>query len=79
MRADDAIELYRGISSDVWKVFKKYVPEGADILDFPKDVHALDNKYKDQAGYRFMQKLLKVYFDELNKIKGEHHEVIDKS
>lgn len=65
------IEDYRGISADVWTVFKNYFPEDADTSSFVKDVHALDEKYKkDERQYRFMQKLLKVYFDELNELKG---------
>lgn len=62
---------YKEISNAVWKLFNKYLPEGADISEFVKDVHALDEKYKkNERQYRFMQKLLKVYFDELNELKG---------
>ena len=64
------IDQYQTISADVWKVFKKYFPSGSNTDTFADDVHALDEKYKDTEGYTFMQKLLKVYFDELNKIKG---------
>lgn len=65
------IEEYRGISADVWNVFKKYFPEDADTDSFVNDVHVLDEKYrKDVRQYCFMQKLLKVYFDELNELKG---------
>ena len=58
---------YREISNDVWQLFKKYLPENADTSKFAEDVHELDVKYKSDP---FMQKLLKVYFDELNRIKG---------
>ena len=58
---------YKEISNDVWKLFNKYLPEGADISEFVKDVHKLDVKYKSDP---FMQKLLKVYFDELKDMKG---------
>ncbi len=65
------ITEYQGISADVWAVFKKYFPSGADLSSFTDDVHALDEKYKnDVRQYCFMQKLLKVYFDELNELKG---------
>lgn len=58
------------ISHEVWEVFCKYHPEGTDLGTFPDDVHVLDEKYKSTEGYKFMQGLLKVYFDELNRIKG---------
>lgn len=61
---------YREISGDVWKLFKKYLPSDASLDDFGDDVGNLDKKYKGKEGYRFMQRLLKVYFDELNDIKG---------
>lgn len=65
------ITEYQGISADVWAIFKKYFPVGADTDSFADDVHALDRKYKaDVRQYCFMQKLLKVYFDELNELKG---------
>lgn len=65
------IEEYRGISADVWTVFKKYFPEDADTDTFIQDVDALDKKYRqDVRQYCFMKKLLKVYFDELNELKG---------
>jgi hypothetical protein len=49
-------------------LFKKYLPTNADLTTFTEDVHKLDQKYHeagDLDAYRFMQKLLKVYFDEL--------------
>ena len=64
---------YREISNDVWQLFKKYLPIDADLSTFTEDVHELDQKYHDMndlEAYGFMQKLLKVYFDELNRIKG---------
>lgn len=67
------IKDYASISNDIWQVFKKYVPADADLNEFTQDVHALDQKYhemNDLEAYGFMQKLLKVYFDELNRIKG---------
>lgn len=65
------ISEYQGISADVWTIFKKYFPVGADTSSFTDDVDALDRKYKaDVRQYCFMQKLLKVYFDELNELKG---------
>ena len=64
------VSKYREISGDVWILFKKFLPEGVDLDEFASDVHELNNKYEGTAEYKFMQKLLKVYFDELNKIKG---------
>ena len=64
---------YAEVSSDIWAIFKKYLPEDADLNEFTDDVHALDQKYHDAnnlEAYRFMQKLMKVYFDELNRVKG---------
>lgn len=64
------ITEYQGISADVWTVFKKYFPSGADTSSFTDDVHALDEKYKnDVRQYCFMRALLKVYFDELRELK----------
>lgn len=65
------IAEYQGISADVWTVFKKYFPDGADTTTFADDVHNLDEKYNfNPRTYEFMRKLLKVYFDELNELKG---------
>lgn len=61
---------YREVSGDVWMIFKKYLSEDADLTAWVDDVHALDEKYHETKEYEFMQKLLKVYFDELNRIKG---------
>ena len=65
-----SVSKYSEISRDVWVLFKKYLPIGADLTPFADDVHDLDTKYKGTDGYQFMQKLLKVYFDELNRMKG---------
>lgn len=64
------VSKYSVISRDIWVLFKKYLPIGADLTTFLDDVHELDQKYKEDDAYEFMQKLLKVYFDELNRIKG---------
>lgn len=64
------VSKYSEISRDVWVLFKKYLPIDADLTPFADDVHDLDTKYKGTDGYQFMQKLLKVYFDELNRMKG---------
>ena len=62
---------YQEISADVWRVFKKYLPEGSNLGTFVDDVHELNNKYEaNMDEFRFMNKLLKVYFDELNRVKG---------
>ena len=72
-KSDATVSKYRAISTDIWVLFKKYLPIDADLSAFTEDVHELDQKYHDMndlEAYGFMQKLLKVYFDELNRIKG---------
>ena len=65
------VSRYSEISTDVWKLFKKYVLTGIDLNDFAADVHVLDRKYENnREEFMFMNKLLKVYFDELHRIKG---------
>lgn len=67
------VSKYSAISRDIWILFKKYLPTDVDLTTFTDDVHALDQKYheaNDLEAYGFMQKLLKVYFDELGRIKG---------
>lgn len=67
------VSKYSAISRDIWILFKKYLPTDADLTTFTDDVHALDQKYheaNDLEAYGFMQKLLKVYFDELSRLKG---------
>ena len=61
---------YCEISNNVWVLFKKYFPVNVDLTNFASDVHQLTEKYGDSEYRDFMQKLLKVYFDELNRIKG---------
>lgn len=65
-----SINKYQQISSDVWKLFRKYYEDGADLNAFTDDTNVLDRKYKDDDLYGFMQKLFKVYFDELVGLKG---------
>lgn len=63
------IEEYKNISADVWMIFKRFFPDGSDLTDLPDEIHKLDQKYKpDVRQYCFMQRLLKVYFDELNEL-----------
>lgn len=65
------VSKYSEISRDVWILFKKYLPTSADLSTFIEDVHELNNKYEDNMDeFRFMNRLLKVYFDELRDIKG---------
>ena len=64
------VSKYAEISGFVWDFFKRYLPTDADLTTVAEDIHALDVKYKGTESYEFMQKLLKVYFDELNRIKG---------
>lgn len=69
---DNPVSKYSAISRDIWVLFKKYLPTDADLTTFTEDVHTLDQKYheaNDLEAYGFMQKLLKVYFDELGRIK----------
>ena len=70
MSTQEQINVYKGISADVWVIFKKFLADGVDLDEFVGDVHELNNKYEGTAEYKFMQKLLKVYFHELNRIKG---------
>lgn len=70
MNKSEQIGIYKDVSADVWVIFKKYLPEGVNLDEFAQDVHELNNKYEGAAEYKFMQKLLKVYFDELNRVKG---------
>ena len=65
-----SVSKYSAISTDVWVLFKKYLPINAELSEFAQDVHELNDKYERSDEYRFMQKLLKVYFDELNRVKG---------
>lgn len=67
---DATVSKYSAISTDVWVLFKKYLHTDADLTTFADDVHELNNKYEEDPEYKFMQKLLKVYFDELHRIKG---------
>ena len=77
------IDEYKTISADVWLLYKKYFSPDADLEEFADDVHKLDQKYRsDVRQYCFMQKLLKVYFDELKELRGlrgQSNEQIDKS
>ena len=50
---------YKNISSDVWEIFKKYLPGDANLETFSSDVHVLNDKYKDDRdAFRFIQQLL---------------------
>ena len=64
------VSKYSAISTDVWVLFKKYLPADANVTHFACDVDDLYKKYKNEPEYEFMKKLLKVYFDELVKTKG---------
>ena len=66
----DKASKYREISADVWRFFTSYLPDGSDLSDVANDISELDKKYKGTKEYSFMQKLLKVYFDELREVKG---------
>ena len=71
---------YKTISADVWMIFRKYFPNDADTATFAEDIHQLDQKYRDNPRtYEFCQKLMRVYFQELNEIKGVKNEKSCKS
>ena len=65
------VSKYREISTFVWDFFKKYLPTDADLTTIYDDIHWFTEEYGDTEYRTFMQQLLKVYFDELNRIKGE--------
>ena len=69
------MEGYIDVSRDVWAVFKKFVPESADLDEWASDIHALDEKYKDSKYYSLMQELLKAYFHELCRKRGNSYGV----
>ena len=65
------IQQYRDMSAVVWQIFKKYYPDDADTNEFPDDAIMIGNKYKKNLRYyEFVIKLLRVYMQELNEIKG---------
>ena len=65
------IQQYRDMSAEVWQIFKKYYPDDADTNEFPDDAITIGNKYKGNIRYyEFVIKLLRVYMQELNEIKG---------
>ena len=65
------VSKYSEISRDVWNFFKKNLPTDADLHEAAADLHELNIKYEDHRDeFIFMNKLLKVYFDELNRLKG---------
>ena len=69
----DDLKKIADISHEVWQIFVKYSLKDADLdtLDtFADEIHALDTKYKGTEGYKFMQELVKAYFNELNRRKG---------
>lgn len=70
-RVSGDLDKYQEISTDVWKIFKKFHAQDADLNEFAPDVSVLDEKYQNNELYGFMQDLLKVYFRELVKMKGE--------
>ena len=70
------VSKYREISGFVWDFFKKYLPTGADLTRLTDDIHVFTEKYGDTEDRDFMQRLLKVYFDELVKIKQSEGQII---
>lgn len=64
------IKKYTEISTDVWKLFRDKQTNVITWDAFWDGVHELNNKYEGHEGYTLMQKLLKVYFDELKEVNG---------
>lgn len=65
------IKEYSKISADVWQLFK-HKHEGEFTWDqFWDGVHKLNNDYEGHPGYKFMQALLKVYFDQIKEVQHE--------
>lgn len=64
------LKTYQEISADVWKIFKKYLPDDVSLDDFASDIHVLNDKYEGHPKYRFMTLILKAYFNELVELKG---------
>ena len=62
------IDLYKQISGDVWILFKNRHTEANGWEKFWDGVHELNEKYYGCPAYDFMQKLLKLYFDELKEV-----------
>lgn len=72
-KSERTVSKYAEISGRVWNVFKNYLPNEADLGTFTQDIHELDQYLHDLNDidlYRFGQKLMKAYFDELRDIKG---------
>lgn len=65
------IKKYQEISSDVWKVFKKYSDPGVNWDELIDDVVALDEKYKGTEQFKFYQKLIQVYVLEISRVLEE--------
>ena len=59
------IKQYKDISADVWMIFKDKHTNAITWEKFWDGVHELNEKYYGCPAYEFMQKLLKVYFEEL--------------
>ncbi len=62
------IKQYTDISRDVWKLFKDKYTNEISWEKFWDGVHELNEEYEGCIAYEFMQKLLKLYFDELKEV-----------
>lgn len=62
------LEAYTDISRDVWKLFKDKYTNEISWAKFWDGVHELNEEYEGCIAYEFMQKLLKLYFDELKEV-----------
>ena len=74
------ISEYRDMSNEVWQIFTKYYPDNMPPDDFPDDVSAIGKKYYHNIRrWEFVVKLLRVYTQELNEIKGVQHGKVKKN
>lgn len=65
------IKEYVKISADVWQLFKHKHEEEISWDQWWDGVHKLNNDYENHPGYKFMQVLLKVYFDQIKEVQHE--------
>ena len=68
------LKEYRDMSNEVWQMFKKCYPEDGSADEFVKSASEIGNKYKTDADkYGFVVGMMRLYMQELNKIKGVQH------
>lgn len=73
------IAEYRDMASEVWQIFKKCYPDDVPADVFVNESQALGNKYyHDVRRWEFVVKMLRVFMQELNEIKGVDHGAVKK-